>query len=200
MLRVARGQEGVVVNRPPLPAPLPVPPASATDLTAQPRPRRPSGRIALTRSTRVLVADDDPDLRASLVEALVADGFEIVQARDGQELLATLGAALKGDLEPIDLLVSDDCMPGFSGMQVLAGLRAAGCPLPVILVTAFGDTQLREEARRLDAVAVLEKPFDWDDLRLAVLRILPPYLAVQPELRADRATERGVPAQPVGGR
>lgn len=195
MLGVRRGHEGVVVNRPSLPAPFPVPPGDATDLTARTSPRRPSGRIALTRSTRVLVADDDPDLRASIVEALAADGFEIAQARDGQELLATLGAALKGDLEPIDLLVTDNCMPGFSGMQVLAGLRAAGCQLPVILVTAFGDTQLRDEARRLDAVAVLEKPFDWDDLRLAVLRILPPYLAVQPELRG----ERGVAAQPVGG-
>lgn len=184
------------MNRSPRPAPAPIPSVKATDLTAAARQPRPSGRIALTRSTRVLVADDDPDLRASIVEALAADGFEIVQARDGKELLAALGASLKGDLEPIDLLVSDNCMPGFSGMQVLAGLRAAGCPLPVILVTAFGDTQLREEARRLDAVAVLEKPFDWDDLRLAVLRILPPYLAVQPELRG----ERGAAAQPVGGR
>ena len=146
---------------------------------AEPGPRRPSGRHALTRSTRVLVADDDRDLRTSLVEALSQDGFEIVQARDGHELLSSLGAALRGDAEPIDLLVSDNCMPGFSGMQVLAGIRDAGWPLPVILITAFGDAALRREADRLDAVAVLEKPFDWDDLRLAVLRILPPYLAVQ---------------------
>jgi DNA-binding NtrC family response regulator len=143
---------------------------------------RKSGRTTITRSTRLLVADDDHALRASLADELASDGFEVVQVRNGEELLALLGSAVIGEVEPIDMLVTDNCMPGFTGLQVLGGIREAGWQLPVILMSAFCNPELRSEAARLDAVAVLEKPFDADDLRLQVMRLLPPYLAVKPEI------------------
>jgi DNA-binding NtrC family response regulator len=150
--------------------------------------------VTITRSTRVLVADDDNDLRTSMASELGTDGFEIVQARDGEELLALLGSAVIQEIEPIDLLVTDNCMPGFTGLQVLGGIRDAGWTLPVILISAFCDPHLRAEAARLEAVAVLEKPFDCDDLRMAVMRLLPPYVAVRPELDVPRIQQvlRGV--------
>jgi CheY-like chemotaxis protein len=59
-------------------------------------------------------------------------------------------------------------MPGFTGLEVLEELRGEHCPPPYMLITAFSSTELRDEAKSAGAVAVLSKPFDMDDLRVAV--------------------------------
>jgi DNA-binding NtrC family response regulator len=65
-------------------------------------------------------------------------------------------------------------MPAFSGLEVLADLRSKNTTLPVILITAFGDRQTHAEALALGAYAVFDKPFDVDDLRTALMNIVPP--------------------------
>ncbi len=67
-------------------------------------------------------------------------------------------------LIPVDLIVSDVCMPGFSGLELLEDVRGAELHTPFILMTAFGSDEVREAARALGA-GYLEKPF-----RLAALR------------------------------
>jgi DNA-binding response OmpR family regulator len=67
-----------------------------------------------------------------------------------------------------DALVLDVRMPGTSGVDVLTELRAAGWQTPVILISGFGDEALRASALRLGAAAVLEKPFDFDELTTAL--------------------------------
>ena len=62
-----------------------------------------------------------------------------------------------------DILVTDDKMPGTSGMQVLAMLRGRGSPLPVVLITAFADEDTHRAAKLMGA-ALLDKPFDLEDL------------------------------------
>jgi DNA-binding response OmpR family regulator len=63
-------------------------------------------------------------------------------------------------------------MPGFSGLDVLSALRCLRSHVPVIIITAFGDEPTRRLALGLGALAVLEKPFDLDDLRTAVVNVL----------------------------
>lgn len=58
-------------------------------------------------------------------------------------------------------------------VPVLHGLREGGCDLPVVLITAFGDALLHEQALDLGASAVLDKPFEAEELLAAVLRVLP---------------------------
>jgi CheY-like chemotaxis protein len=135
-------------------------------------PERPSSGARTRHSTgcRILVAEDDPDLRMLIAAALGRDGHDIVTAADGTEILELLAATI-GEPEStrqFDLIVSDVRMPGWSGLDVLAGLRHYPLVPPVVLITAFGDEQLHADARRLGAVATLDKPFDVDDLRAVV--------------------------------
>ena len=120
---------------------------------------------------RILLAEDDREMRVLLAEQLRHDGYEVVECCDGQGLVAHLSALFLPGAEPeeFDLVISNIRMPAFSGLEVLDGLHGrAGCP-PVILITAFGDEQTHERARRLGAVATFDKPFRIPDL-LAVVR------------------------------
>jgi two-component system response regulator (stage 0 sporulation protein F) len=122
---------------------------------------------------RVFLAEDDLDMRDMIAAALRRDGHFVLEARDGPSLLLELGHAYWGDLpDPTPtVIVSDLRMPGRDGLAVLRGLRLhAWCP-PFILITAFGDESTHEEAARLGAQAVFDKPFDLDLLRAAVIRL-----------------------------
>ena len=123
----------------------------------------------MVQRARVLVAEDDAALRDLLVSALSDDGYEVIEARDGVDLLRQL-ANLDSDGTdlPVDVVVSDVRMPGTSGLEALTILRRFSRSLPVVLITAFGDIATHAEAERLGAAAVFDKPFDIDALRATV--------------------------------
>jgi CheY-like chemotaxis protein len=129
-----------------------------------------------TRPFRILVAEDETEMRRIVVETLREDGYEVVALADGGRLLVDIAARLKAkegsDDEAVDLIVSDIRMPICTGLQILEVLRKAGWPTPVILMTAFGDDETRRHAESLMAV-LFDKPFDLDDLRIAVTNLLP---------------------------
>jgi CheY-like chemotaxis protein len=123
----------------------------------------------------ILLAEDDPAMRALIASMLEQEGYEVVEACDGHEVLSRLEAVRTQPplSTPPALIVSDIRMPAYSGLDLLAILRCAACPVPVILITAFGDEETHAEARELGATAVLDKPFDLDDLRALVVRAAP---------------------------
>lgn len=126
-------------------------------------------------ATRVLVADDDSQVRHLVARALRKDGYEVVEVADGSELLHVLGSSLMSasSIPAFDLVISDIRMPGWTGMGVLLSLRNADWALPFVLITAFGDDETHKEARRLGASATLDKPFEMDDLRKLVWHLAP---------------------------
>jgi DNA-binding response OmpR family regulator len=123
---------------------------------------------------RVLLADDDPDLRELIGDALRDAGHEVLEAEHGAHLIELLSTFLLDahNGPPADLVVSDLRMPGVTGLSVLAGLRAQRTLLPFILITAFGDAETHAEAGRLGAV-VLDKPFELTALIALVRTQLP---------------------------
>ncbi len=121
---------------------------------------------------RVLLADDDREMRDMVAAALRLDGAEVVVARDGTELLDRLGS-MTATPSPFALIIADIRMPGYTGLQVLEGVRRAGWSTPMILMTAFGDRATRARVEEQQAV-LFDKPFDVDDLRTAVLHLLRP--------------------------
>ncbi|MCU0620050.1 MAG: response regulator [Gemmatimonadales bacterium] len=123
---------------------------------------------------RILVADDDEDLRDLLAFALRADGYEMVEVADGTELIASVfDGQLQGrSASTLALIITDIRMPGRTGMEALASLRQAQVHTPVIVITGFGDAATLAEARRLGVAAVFDKPFDLDLLRAAVRDLL----------------------------
>jgi DNA-binding response OmpR family regulator len=119
----------------------------------------------------VVVADDDAAMRGLLAEELRRDGCEVIEATDGEDLVDCLARVyFESDDRgaSVDLIVSDLRMPRLTGMDVLCVLRLARRETPFILITGFGDEGVRTEAREMGAVAVLDKPFEVDELRAAI--------------------------------
>ncbi|MCW5890478.1 MAG: response regulator [bacterium] len=116
--------------------------------------------------TRVLLADDDPDLRRLLSLTLRRAGYDVVEAGDGVELLDRLESTV-AKRDYFGVIVADVNMPGLTGLDVLAALRCTSWTTPVILITAFGDPATKAEADDLGAM-LLDKPLDLDALRVAV--------------------------------
>jgi len=122
------------------------------------------------RPPRILLAEDDVEMRRYLAEAFRSANFEVVEAEDGTRVLdyiATRAIGCKG--LDVDLVVSDIRMPGANGLHLLSTLRSHRHDLPVVRITAFGNPEPHEEARLRGALAVIDKPFDFDEL-LAVVR------------------------------
>jgi DNA-binding response OmpR family regulator len=119
------------------------------------------------------VADDDADMRRLVADSLRKDGHEIVEESDGGRLLVRIAAiyAFERTADPFDLIVTDIRMPVCTGIDILKGLRDAHWLTPVILMTAFGDDDVRSRAMRLGAM-LFDKPFQMRDLRDTVNRLL----------------------------
>src|SRR5580692_2737133 len=105
-------------------------------------------------SKLVAIVDDDDSVRGTLQELLRSAGFSS-RAFDSAE--AFLGS---GDQQETACLITDIRMPGMSGLELQARLKAEQCRIPTIFITAHGDEEMRFRALRAGAVEFLSKPFD----------------------------------------
>lgn len=114
----------------------------------------------MLESMRVLVADDDPLLLATVGEALAHLGAQVTRAASGAELIDQL--ANEG---PFDLVVTDVSMPWMSGMQAIHAARTAGLGTSVIIMTALADNRIPSQVRALgENTLLLRKPFSFAEL------------------------------------
>ena len=125
----------------------------------------------------VLLVEDDDEMRGLLASVLRADGYETVEAASGREgvnyVYDSWGVGGR-HARPLDLIVSDIRMPGWTGLDLLDVVRRARMTTPVLLITAFGARETHQEAARLGAGAVLDKPFDLDEFRATVAALVVP--------------------------
>jgi FixJ family two-component response regulator len=111
--------------------------------------------MSSARSTKlVAVVDDDALLRDALRRLLKASGLGAVSFESAENLLNS------GRLPEIACLIADVRMPGMSGLELQAKLKAERCRIPIIFITAHGDTKMRIQAMCDGAVEFLTKPFD----------------------------------------
>jgi DNA-binding response OmpR family regulator len=102
---------------------------------------------------KVLVVDDEATVRFLLSRVLTHAGFAVEVATDGESALARIQSS-----EP-DLMVLDLMMPGIDGWGVLERLKAGGSTLPVLVVSAHGDTHTETRAIEAGASGYMTKPF-----------------------------------------
>jgi DNA-binding response OmpR family regulator len=123
----------------------------------------------------VVLIEDDPDMRDALSSSLRAAGYHVIEASDGTQVIGRWPTVdtEDGPLIEADLVVTDQRMPGASGLEVLTDLRRRDWATQVILISAFADEELRDEARRMGACAVLAKPFEMDEFLETVQRAMP---------------------------
>lgn len=123
------------------------------------------------RAPRILVAEDDDEMRRVLVDALRGDGCEVYEVSDGGALLIELARNHRFHYDTVDLVVSDVRMPLCSGLQALETLRGTNARTRFLLLTAFGDEGMHARAAALGAM-LLDKPFSTRKLRHTVADLL----------------------------
>ena len=119
---------------------------------------------------RVLVVDDEPLIRWSISETLKAHGHTVVEAESGAGALR----ALQISSRPVDAVVLDYRLPDTNNLSLLARIRQIVPRIPVILMTALSTPELVEDALRLGAYDVMDKPFDMNELEHVVTRACEP--------------------------
>jgi CheY-like chemotaxis protein len=112
----------------------------------------------------LLIADDDRDFRATLVDVLRRRGFDTLEAADGEEALDVMHR------QPVHLLLLDMHMPRLSGLETIHRLRALDLEVavPWILISATLDDTIVAEARAAAAFSILPKPLRLPQLTGAV--------------------------------
>lgn len=115
---------------------------------------------------KVLIADDEKNLRWVLNKSLMREGYKILEAEDGEEVFKIL------QKEEPDLILLDYKMPKMDGMMVLKKLKENDLKIPVIMITAHGSIESAVEAMRLGAIDYISKPFDIEELKLVIKRAL----------------------------
>ena len=114
----------------------------------------------------ILVIDDEPLVRKLLVDFFGLQGFEVVEVGDGQAGIDLLKQ------RKFDLFFVDLSMPGLGGIDVLREVKALDIHIPSIVITGFGSIQSAVEAVRLGAYDYITKPFNLDELKITVNRVL----------------------------
>ena len=128
-----------------------------------------------TDPPRILIAEDDEEMKKLLTRSLQKAGYEVITCLHGWDLLSRLSTLIitEGEKEEYSLIISDIRMPGVTGMEVLKGLSQIDLYPPMILITAFGDEKIHAEAEKHGAAALFDKPFDINDLIAVVRKIVP---------------------------
>ncbi|WP_311081022.1 response regulator [Paenibacillus polymyxa] len=111
---------------------------------------------------KVLIVDDQNGIRILLMEVFGSEGYETFQAANGKIALEIV------EKEPPDLVLLDMKIPGMDGLEILKHLKTMNPDIKVIMMTAYGELDMIKEATELGAIMHFTKPFDIDEMRIAV--------------------------------
>jgi len=105
-------------------------------------------------SRRIVIVDDDKSVQTALQDLIESEGLSTLCFGSAEEFLNS------GAQDEAGCLIADIRMPGMSGIELQAKLKADRCRIPIIFITAHGDAKMRIQAMRDGAVEFLTKPFD----------------------------------------
>lgn len=114
----------------------------------------------------LLIVDDQPGIRLLLEELFRKEGYETRGASNGMEALQKIEQSRP------DCILLDMKMPGMDGIEVLKKIKADWPTIPVMMMTAFGEMELTDEALAIGASKYFTKPFDVHEVREAVNHLL----------------------------
>lgn len=114
----------------------------------------------------ILIVEDESDIRSILKEILSDEGFEVCEAKDGQEGLEHLRS------RTFDMVISDIRMPKMDGLEFLQHSRGLHLTVPFVFLTAFNDSDNTAEALRLGAFDFIRKPFNHNHVVAVAYRAL----------------------------
>ena len=133
---------------------------------------------------RVLVADDELNMRRVLEAMLRREGYEVITAANGVEALGGMSAG-------VHTVITDLKMPVLDGMALLKRLSAEYPDVPVVMITAHGSVENAVEAVKLGAFDYLEKPFEQEQIRQVVAKAMNTYTLARRDARPEEPSVRG---------
>lgn len=119
--------------------------------------------MAMIDQARILVVDDEPEVRQLVADFLEAKGYEVTTATSGVEALAAVAA------QRPHLVLLDIMMPRMNGLEALQRIRQLDQSVGIIMLTAVEDEAIAKEAMRKEAYDYITKPIDFGYLELAIL-------------------------------
>ena len=133
---------------------------------------------------RVLIADDEINIRRVLEAILRRDGYDVVTTANGEEALAGMSRG-------IHTVITDLKMPVLDGMGLLRRLSVDFPDVPVVMITAHGSVENAVEAVKLGAFDYVEKPFDQEQIRQIVAKALRTHMFARRDARPESPAARG---------
>jgi DNA-binding NtrC family response regulator len=133
---------------------------------------------------RVLIADDELNMRRVLEAILRREGYDVLTAANGIDALAAMN-------RDVHTVITDLKMPGLDGMGLLKKLSADYADVPVVMITAHGSVENAVEAVKLGAFDYLEKPFEQEQIRQVVAKALSTFALARRDARLEEPTSRG---------
>ena len=125
---------------------------------------------SLTGNGRVLVVDDEPDIRRVVRMMLEKAGYDVLEAEDGQAAINVINTGENRLM--LDAVVCDMRMPKINGVEAMAYFRDNFPHVPVVVLTGFPDTDMAVSCMREGVVDYLVKPVEGEQLRSAVSRAM----------------------------
>lgn len=119
---------------------------------------------------RVLVVDDEPDIRKVVRMSLQKAGYEVIEAENGEKAIEAINQGENRLL--LDVVICDIRMPKINGVEAIAYFRANYPRVPLIVLTGFPDTDMATSLLRQGVVDYLVKPVEGEKLREAVARAM----------------------------
>lgn len=116
---------------------------------------------------KILIVDDQYGIRILLNEVFQKAGYQTFQAANGFQALEIV------DKHKPDLVLLDMKIPGMDGIEILKRMRVVEPDIRVIIMTAYGELDMIQEAKDLGALTHFAKPFDIDEIRDAVRKYIP---------------------------
>ncbi|MFH1937572.1 MAG: sigma 54-interacting transcriptional regulator, partial [Bacteroidota bacterium] len=142
---------------------------------------------------RILIVDDEPNVRYSFKKLLKEEHLEVLEAANGMDALRLFRQKTP------DLVVMDIEMPGMTGLEAIRRLKEINPQIPVIVVTAFGSTNRVIEAMKQGAYEYLEKPFDIDKMRSVIREALNIRLLSDGDIHLSPTGNESPPAEKIVG-
>jgi DNA-binding response OmpR family regulator len=116
---------------------------------------------------RILVVDDEPSVTLSLRYVFSGPRYEVTCVDNGSSALARVDA----NSNPYDVIIVDQKMPDLTGVELVNAIRGRGIGVKIVVVSAQLTSKIREAYERLEVDVMFSKPFNVEELRLAVHRL-----------------------------
>ena len=136
-------------------------------------------------SPRILIEEDEKHTRLALHLVLRQAGFSVILANNGQDAYEKIQQQPVG--RPISLIITDFKMPQLDGLGLIDKLQGAGVPIPVMVITGYGDKELLRQLRKRGCASYIDKPFLPTEVLSRIASVLPQAEAMAEGFSVSRA-------------